>query len=60
MLAAFDVTLLTIFVLCSTQLLRPKGETRGSIQEVSFRKRISTSGRGVSQACEDFVSNPVP
>jgi len=29
MLAAFDVTLLTIFVLCSTQLLRPKGEKKG-------------------------------
>ena len=29
MLAAFDVTLLTIFVLCSTQLLRPKGEKGG-------------------------------
>jgi hypothetical protein len=33
MLAAFDVTLLTIFVLCSTQLLRPKGEKRGAFSE---------------------------
>jgi hypothetical protein len=33
MLAAFDITLLTIFVVCSTQLLRPKGEKRGSLWE---------------------------
>jgi hypothetical protein len=31
MLAAFDVTLLAIFVLCSSQLLRPKGEKRGAL-----------------------------
>ena len=30
MLAAFDVTLLAIFVLCSSQLLRPKGDKKGS------------------------------
>jgi hypothetical protein len=29
MLAAFDVTLLAIFVLCSSQLLRHKGEKKG-------------------------------
>jgi hypothetical protein len=32
MLAAFDVTLLTIFVLCSTQLLRPKGDGNGALR----------------------------
>jgi hypothetical protein len=28
MLAALDLTLLAIFVLCSTELLRPKGEKK--------------------------------
>jgi hypothetical protein len=28
MLVAVDLTLLTIFVLCSTELLRPKGEKK--------------------------------
>ena len=28
MLAAVDLTLLTIFVLCSTELLRPRGEKK--------------------------------
>jgi hypothetical protein len=28
MLVAIDLTLLTIFVLCSTELLRPKGEKK--------------------------------
>ncbi len=32
MLAALDLTLLTIFVLCSTQLLRPKGDRKGSLR----------------------------
>jgi hypothetical protein len=30
MLAALDFTLLTIFVLCSTQLLRPKATGKGA------------------------------
>ena len=30
--AALDLTLLTIFVLCSTQLLRPKSEKKDSFR----------------------------
>jgi hypothetical protein len=32
MLVAVDLTLLTIFVLCSTELLRPKGEKKASLR----------------------------
>jgi hypothetical protein len=32
MLVAVDLTLLTIFVLCSTELLRSKGEKKGSLR----------------------------
>jgi hypothetical protein len=32
MLAALDLTLLAIFVLCSTELLRPKGDKKGSLR----------------------------
>jgi hypothetical protein len=32
MLAAVDFILLCIFILCSSELLRPKGEKKGSLR----------------------------